>query len=63
MKIDRIHVFGRAIKRLKHGFAINAHRKFKPRSLNALSRCAAAGIYGTLADFTGAFIAKPCFNL
>jgi len=38
MKIDRIHVFDPAIKRLKHGFAINAHRKFSTRSINALSR-------------------------
>jgi len=38
MKIDRIHVFDPAIKRLKQSFAINAHRKFSTRSINAFSR-------------------------
>jgi len=37
MKIDIIHVFDRAIKRLKHGFVINAHHKFNPRSINAIT--------------------------
>jgi len=63
MKINRIRVYDRAIKRLKHGFVINAHRKVSPRSLNDLTRCPGTSFYRTLAEFTGAFIAKPCFNL
>jgi len=35
MKIDRIHVYYRAMKSLKHGFATNAHRKFNPRPINS----------------------------
>jgi len=38
MKVDWILVFDPAIKRLKHGFAINAHRKFSAHSINTLSR-------------------------
>jgi len=57
MNIGRIHAYGRAMKRLQRGFVIYAHRKFSPRSINALRRCAASSIYGTLAGFTGAFIA------
>jgi len=68
MKSDIINVYDHAIKRLKHGFPTNAHRKFilpPPRSTNALSRFADSVIYriGLLAEFTGAFIAKPYFNL
>jgi len=47
----------------RKGFVINAHRKFSPRSINALRCCADYIIYGTLAEFTGVCIAKPCFYL
>jgi len=36
MKIDGIHVYDRAMKRLKHGFPTNAHRTFSPSSMNAV---------------------------
>jgi len=56
MKIDRIHVCDRAIKRwlFKTWLFDKRPSQIQP-SFHS--------IYGTLAEFTGAFIAKPCFNL
>jgi len=57
MKIDIIHVYDHAIKRLKHGFLTNAHCKSILRPTNAISHFAASSNYETLAEFAGAFFA------
>jgi len=53
MKIDRLHPYVR-----ERGFPTNAHCEFSSRSINALSRFAVPIIYGTRAEFTGAYIEK-----
>jgi len=66
MKIDRIQVYDCAIKRLKHGFAMNANCEFSPRSITARSHKAASSIYGTREEFAGALydtIGLCCANV